>query len=1104
MAKSAKRKAEQAFEEAASAPSKPDKLHKKNKKAKRDSAAEQLQLEDQQAKAEAGVFDTQNAPNNVQASLGLPHRATESQGALTEKQRRRERRRQKKNADREEGVHPTKEQEGNQALHGSSSTAKKRKKNKTRKSEADSTVVIPVPNVPSSPSGPKSKKQKTEEEDSIQKHVDSGDLIGKKKKKKSSKRSRTNKRDRKEPNGHGDVAEAAYVTKLAPKAAPDAASNGDVSTDEDDGGMPIEASPAKKKKRSRNQKVNKSTPGAWSLTSSAGFIFIDHDPILTSDDEHLILPTRFDVRVYARSTSLLLRLLQIRLNDDHDKVVSCALSKSTPSHLYIATSHGSVFLFDWTSGHRIMRWHSKGLLSQLVTLQSQVLAVSHQQGAKESTIDTRTLDMSNSRQGLGFELLKRADLNPNIHYSEDANVLVATARNRLLLGWCKDKATAQFEWRELRVPGGIASFDVRAFMERKSVGTPHVDVAVGSRSGEIMVYENLLFKMIGREKQNQSLDISARILHWHRRAVNTVKWSRDGNYLISGGRETVLVIWQLDTNQQQFLPHLSSEIISLSISPKGSAYSVRLADNSVMILSSANLDVVANIAGLASAFHPQAKLVASLHPSSSEQLLLATPRDSIRPGFPAYNLQTYDLHTDRELAKQALTRNATTIVSTSGEGQHIEPNVTHLRLSADGRWLATVEEWMPDPSDLHGITLTTDTDSSDFGMETCLKIWLHNEAHGDWELVNRIDNPHSAGSCRVLALESNPSRAEFATAGEDGELGTWRPKARVRDGVPVKNETGEQLYNWSRFTTVSCTSETDKRYNTAVLAYPSDGSVIAASWSRPASSWEPRWTYLIDTEKSEKRASTSSLLTHGPASLAFSDQYLVCLSREFCIFDTVSSVTLYRAPLDTAYQGAKSQRFLSANALDGTVAVAINKADGKDGTLAVTKPSAIKISDAETRSALLFESSCVRVKALLSSPSSRGYVVIDNNGRISNLKRSRTAPPAEASVVARHEKDDLRKGLDRIFGCPLSNGATPANGSLPRGIGDNDAAFSTALDLTEGNDRAQDSNTKSLDQVVYSQNTASVLGVREMFGRVVGWFAGSARTGSDGERNNEA
>ncbi|KAK2068193.1 hypothetical protein P8C59_002850 [Phyllachora maydis] len=39
----------------------------------------------------------------------------------------------------------------------------------------------------------------------------------------------------------------------------------------------------------------------------------------------------------------------------------------------------------------------------------------------------------------------------------------------------------------------------------------------------------------------------SQMLHWHRTCVHSVKWSRDGNYLVSGGEESTLVLWQMDT-----------------------------------------------------------------------------------------------------------------------------------------------------------------------------------------------------------------------------------------------------------------------------------------------------------------------------------------------------------------------------------------------------------------------------------------------------------------------------------------------------------------------------------------------------------------------------
>ena len=43
-------------------------------------------------------------------------------------------------------------------------------------------------------------------------------------------------------------------------------------------------------------------------------------------------------------------------------------------------------------------------------------------------------------------------------------------------------------------------------------------------------------------------------LHWHPAPVGCLTFSPDTTYLLSGGREGVLVLWQLETNRPNFLP----------------------------------------------------------------------------------------------------------------------------------------------------------------------------------------------------------------------------------------------------------------------------------------------------------------------------------------------------------------------------------------------------------------------------------------------------------------------------------------------------------------------------------------------------------------------
>ena len=71
-----------------------------------------------------------------------------------------------------------------------------------------------------------------------------------------------------------------------------------------------------------------------------------------------------------------------------------------------------------------------------------------------------------------------------------------------------------------------------------------------------------------------------------------------GVYLLSGGLESVLVIWQISTRFKQFLPHLPAPITSVSVSPSGTLYALGHLDNAVRIISGAGLGIKCVVQGL--------------------------------------------------------------------------------------------------------------------------------------------------------------------------------------------------------------------------------------------------------------------------------------------------------------------------------------------------------------------------------------------------------------------------------------------------------------------------------------------------------------------------
>jgi len=89
--------------------------------------------------------------------------------------------------------------------------------------------------------------------------------------------------------------------------------------------------------------------------------------------------------------------------------------------------------------------------------------------------------------------------------------------------------------------------------------------ATGDVKGVVRLWYCLdpnLVKVVGVEKKSQT---SA--LHWHAHAVSSVAFTTNGAYLLSGGEEAVLVIWQLHTGNREFVPRVGSPIKTIAVSP---------------------------------------------------------------------------------------------------------------------------------------------------------------------------------------------------------------------------------------------------------------------------------------------------------------------------------------------------------------------------------------------------------------------------------------------------------------------------------------------------------------------------------------------------------
>lgn len=151
-------------------------------------------------------------------------------------------------------------------------------------------------------------------------------------------------------------------------------------------------------------------------------------------------------------------------------------------------------------------------------------------------------------------------------------------------------------------------------------------VAVGDMIGQIFLFF-----------YNQ--DIKTK-LHWHAQQVRALTFNKSGSMMLSGGEESVLVIWHLENGKKSFLPRMGSDIISISISPNEQSYAIGHSDNSISIINVSDMKVKSVTVGLKASHNNQL-----LYPNSCGIVHDPRTRRLVMAGTPGF-IQFYDLMTD--------------------------------------------------------------------------------------------------------------------------------------------------------------------------------------------------------------------------------------------------------------------------------------------------------------------------------------------------------------------------------------------------------------------------------------------------------------------------
>ncbi|KAI1435554.1 WD40 repeat-like protein [Xylaria sp. CBS 124048] len=840
-----------------------------------------------------------------------------------------------------------------------------------------------------------------------------------------------------------------------------------------------------RRSKPRSGKTAKDNTRKWQISKPIGGRILNIDPILTDDDKHLILAYNTSLQLYSTSESLLLRKIQLSFSTRHDQIAAICPSVVSPSLLWVASRKGSVWLIDWTTGAgsdepvtlRCDRIHDMFVDSVEVDDKLQDIVYT---AAKKETEWRITAHYIRDRELIASKpFFSCATPIENLRVAQRANTFAAYTERQVILGSRVRKAGSSFNHLDYEVITFDASDDItcldvqvtsRVHLNRKSQreasDVPIMDLVIGCARGAIFVYNDLLPQIRLLDTSNTRHNgLQFRQYHWHRKAVHAVKWSRDGNYILSGGSESTLVLCQLDTQTMDFLPHLSATVENIVVSKNGSAYAVHLDDNSAMVLSTAEMKPITYISGIQTILYPRpfskddrvrrvgqytldrlTSIPAAMSPSNPSQMLLCVgngqPHSYSGSGPSMPLMQALDLTTMQSISRQALTRTNPTDTNITSKGYPItEPRVTAIKYSHNGRWLATIDDWQPPSRDINGL----DGLSSE-RRETYLKFWSVSAENQGLELMTRINAPHHSGLTEsIFDLVADPKSERFATIGGDGMARLWQPVLRQKDGIQIKGKGGRKLYSWSCSQAISLYGNeptgdagvsNQALQTSGAVAFSEDGSVLVCAAVHEQGSM----VQVIDTESGKIRNSLGGLITGSIQGIAIISTNLIVLSDNLMVYDLVLDELRYGVELrkrNSHKLGVTLMTHLAVDSQTSCFAVAVSRS---------------KLESTEVRSELAiysadgFEPELVHsfpkpITSLVSCTGSSGFMVLDAAAQLWSITESMDTK----SVAFAQPLADLK--LDQE---PIANGDVRALIAAE----DDDEASEDGMDvdMTDAND----------------------------------------------------
>jgi len=288
-----------------------------------------------------------------------------------------------------------------------------------------------------------------------------------------------------------------------------------------------------------------------------------------------------------------------------------------------------------------------------------------------------------------------------------------------------------------------------------------------------------------------------------------MKFTADGYYLMSGGEEAVLVIWQLETRKKSFIPRLGSPIQSISINNSNTLFATYLEDSTIHIITSSDMNIKQTFSGIKMASFKE-NILSAESPIIYKQAveLVVEPRHNFLVTKCERSLQFYDIKNQK--MSNELTIVSRNYISRIEDEKIRKPIITLAVFSTNGKWLATVDT----------------REDKYFPIETSLKIWQFDEDKQEYIQNTQIDNPHGKGFVYSMKFNNSTENTPLlVTSGQDRKFKIWQLNE------PNKNNTS---YSWN------CRSVCEyKNKKLGEVSFSDDGSILAVVAEQEISLWNP-------------------------------------------------------------------------------------------------------------------------------------------------------------------------------------------------------------------------------------------------------------------------